>query len=192
MPRIAAPTVAEHHAMRRAALVAAAGDLLARQDIEGVTLAAAGAAAGLARSSVYQYFDSAGALLAAAIEAALPRATAELAAVVESAGAPLDRVEAWVRATLTAATDPAHSAMVDLGGMDLPTQCRARLAELHAAQLAPLVGALRELEVPGPDLVAELLSGLVRAAAARINTGSPVGDVTERTVALVRACCASG
>ncbi len=52
MPRIDAPTVAEHHQMRRAALMAAAGDLLATQGVESVTLGAVGAAAGLARSSV--------------------------------------------------------------------------------------------------------------------------------------------
>ena len=58
MPRIDAPTVAEHHAQRRAALLAAAEELLAEQGVEAVTPAAVGARAGLARSSVYQYFSS--------------------------------------------------------------------------------------------------------------------------------------
>ncbi|HEX6887013.1 MAG TPA: TetR family transcriptional regulator [Candidatus Nanopelagicales bacterium] len=189
MPRIDAPTVAEHHARRRAALVAAAGDLLATEGVEGVTLAAAGAAAGLARSSVYQYFDSAGSLLAATVEAALPRATAELAAAVARAGAPLDRVEAWVRASVAGGTDPAHRSMADLGGMQLPEACRARLAELHAAQQAPLEAALAEHGVAEPALVAELLSGLVRTAAASINAGADAAAVTQRAVALVLGAC---
>ncbi|MGB8020339.1 MAG: TetR family transcriptional regulator, partial [Candidatus Nanopelagicales bacterium] len=80
MPRIDAPTVAEHHQMRRAALIAAANDLLATEGVEAVTLGAVGAAAGLARSSVYQYFDSTGSLLAELVEQEVPRATAHLAA----------------------------------------------------------------------------------------------------------------
>ena len=88
MPRIDAPTVAEHHARRRAALVAAGADLLASGGVEAVTLGAVGSATGLARSSVYQYFDSAPALLAAVVEEVFPRSTAKLRAAVERAATP--------------------------------------------------------------------------------------------------------
>ena len=73
MPRIDAPTVAEHSAQRRAAIVDAAVDLLGREGITGVTPAAVASAAGLARSSVYQYFASTDALVAAGVEGSLQR-----------------------------------------------------------------------------------------------------------------------
>ena len=186
MPRIDAPTVAEHHQMRRAALMAAAGDLLATQGVEAVTLGAVGAAAGLARSSVYQYFDSTGSLLAALVEQELPRATAHLAAVVAREGAPGDRVEAFVKASLRAATDDNHRAMAELGWADLPQECQARLAELHQEQLAPLVDALAELGARDPEITAALIYGLVRAAATTINAGTPRTRVTRETLALIR------
>jgi AcrR family transcriptional regulator len=186
MPRIEAPTVAEHHEMRRAALIAAAGDLLATRGVEAVTLAAVGAAAGLARSSVYQYFDSTGSLLAALMEQEVPRATAHLASVVARAGDPTSRVEAYVKASLRAATDDNHRAVAALGWADLPRECQDRLVELHKGQLAPLVDALVELGARDPEITATLIYGLVRTAAAEINTGGPRTRVTRATLALIR------
>ncbi len=83
MPKINAPTVAEHRDQRRAALVHAGRDILASQGADAVTPAAVGAAAGIARSSVYQYFDSSVALLAAIVEESFPNATATLRDAVE-------------------------------------------------------------------------------------------------------------
>ena len=186
MPRIEAPTVAEHHQMRRAALIAAAGDLLAADGVEAVTLGAVGAASGLARSSVYQYFDSTGSLLAALVEQEIPRATAHLAAVVARVGDPADKVEAFVTASLRAATDDNHRAMTALGWADLPPQCQARLTELHREQLAPLVAALTELGVRDPQITATLVYGLIRTAATAINTGTPHTKVTRETLTLIR------
>lgn len=186
MPRIEAPTVAEHHQMRRAALIAAAGDLLATKGVEAVTLGAVGAAAGLARSSVYQYFDSTGSLLAALIEQELPRATAHLTAVVARAGDPAEKVETFVKASLRAATDENHRALAALDWADLPPECRARLAQLHQEQLAPLVDALADLGARDPQITASLIYGLVRSAAAAINTGTPRTRVTRETLVLIR------
>ena len=53
MPRITAPTVAEHHAKQRRALLDAARDLLAETGAEP-SMAAVARRAGLARSSIYQ------------------------------------------------------------------------------------------------------------------------------------------
>ena len=186
MPRIEAPTVAEHHQMRRAALIAAAGELLATQGVESVTLGAVGATAGLARSSVYQYFDSTGSLLAALVEQEVPRATAHLVAVVARAGDPAEKVEAFVKGSLRAATDDNHRAMTALGWAALPPQCQARLAELHQEQLAPLVGALTELGAREPQITATLTYGLIRTAAAAINTGAPRTKATRETLSLIR------
>jgi AcrR family transcriptional regulator len=186
MPRIEAPTVVEHHQMRRAALLDAAGDLLATQGLEAVTLAAVGAAAGLARSSVYQYFDSTGSLLAALVEQEVPRGTEQLTAAMARAGGPVERVEAYVRGSIRAATDDRHRAMAQLASTDLPPQCRARVAELHQEQLAPLVQALAELGVRDPTIIAALVHGVVRAASTAINSGAPRSRVLAQALALVR------
>ena len=85
MPRIEAPRVAEHHARQRRALLDAAHALLAETG-EAPSMAAVGRRAGLARSSVYQYFDSPGALLHAVVTDVFPTwmcAAAALAAAVK-------------------------------------------------------------------------------------------------------------
>ena len=186
MPRIDAPTVAEHHRRRRAALLAAATDVLAEQGLEGLTVTAVGSAAGLARSSVYQYFASTPALLAAVVEDAMPRSTARLAAAVSRARTPSGKVDAYLRTALAAATEPTQRSMHALESAQLPADCQDRLVELHQQQYAPLRCALVELGVEQPDLTMRLLLGLLHAAAAELNRGAPKATVLRRTRALVQ------
>ncbi|WP_406673984.1 helix-turn-helix domain-containing protein [Nonomuraea sp. N2-4H] len=71
MPRIQAPTVAEHRAAQRRALLDAAREILAETG-RPPTLARVAERAGLARSSLYQYFRSSGDLLNAVVEDVFP------------------------------------------------------------------------------------------------------------------------
>ncbi|MDO8106368.1 TetR/AcrR family transcriptional regulator [Isoptericola sp. b441] len=187
MPKIDAPTVAEHHRLRRAALLRAAQELVATGGLESLTLTAVGRAAGLARSSVYQYFDSPAALIAALVEDLMPRSAEHLASAA-TPGEPADRVEAFVRAALRTATDPTHRALAELtsGPADaVPEECTARLAELHRDQAAPLRAALVDLDVAEPELTTDLLMGVVQAAVHAVLAGRPLDAVTSRTLAVV-------
>lgn len=187
MPKIDAPTVAEHHARRRAALVRAAIDLLAAGGAAAVTPAAVGAEAGLARSSVYQYFPSGAALLAAVVEESVPPAVAALRESTAGASTPRARVESYLRAALDLALTDAHRAAVALAGADLPEPCRVRLAELHREMAAPLLDAVRDLGTPDPEITTLLLSGLVESAVRAVEMGLPGEAVIERTLALAAA-----
>lgn len=185
MPRIAAATVAEHHANRRAALLAAVADLLAEGGVSAVSPAVVGARAGIARSSVYTYFDSAEAMIAAAIEDALPRAAAELRAAAESAGTPAERIDAYLRTAIDLTARGAHRAAAVLAAADLPQPCRDRLDELHAQQREPLHEAVRELGVADVDLATDLLDGILAAAMRAVQAGAPADDVQSQVLRLV-------
>lgn len=185
MPKIDAPTVAEHHEQRRAALLEAAAGLLAEGGLDAVTLAAVGQAAGLARSSVYQYFDSAPALIAAVVEDVMPRAVQDLASRMDSVPSPAARVDTYVRTALAAATDQTHRALAVLATAPLPPACAARLAELHADQQAPLRAALTDLGVPDPELSAQLVAAVVHAAGRAVLAGQPLEHVLPRVLDLV-------
>jgi AcrR family transcriptional regulator len=185
VPRIDAPTVVEHHAQRRAALVAAAEALLAEQGVDAVTLAAVGSRAGLARSSVYQYFGSAPGIVAAVVEDAFPRATAQLLAAMAAATSPREKVDAYITTALELSGDRTHRSLRALAAADLPPECHARMAELHEAQTEPLVHALKEMGERDALLTARLVSGIVRAAAQAIAEGTPPARVRRRTLALV-------
>ena len=182
MPKIDAPTVAEHHQQRRTALLAAATTLLAEHGLDGVSLAAVGAAAGLARSSVYQYFDSTPALIAAVVEDVMPRSGEQLARAMAKAGTPGERIDAFVRSTLNMATDPGHRSIQALEGSTVPPECLARVAELHEQQYAPLLAALVELKVPQPHLTMQMVLAIVTTAARAIVAGASPKTVTARTL----------
>lgn len=97
MPKINASTVAEHRVRQREALIRAAIDILVNEGAAAVSPAAVGARVGLARSSVYQYFDSSAALLATIVEEAFRRSNEALADAMADAADAVERVEAFFR-----------------------------------------------------------------------------------------------
>jgi AcrR family transcriptional regulator len=187
VPRIDAPTVAEHHRRRRADLVAAGAVLLADGGIDAVTLAGVGAATGLARSSVYQYFDSSAALLAAVVEDVFPRSIAKLRRAVDRAATPTEKVDAYVGTALDLAVDTRHRSLYALAGAPLPDECRARIAELHQQQFAPLREAVEGVGVTDPDLTTLLVLGVLQSATQSVVEGAPRTRVKREVLAFVHA-----
>ena len=93
MPRISAPTVAEHRAAQQRALLDAARALLAETG-RPPTFAALAERSGLARPSIYQYFRSADDLLRALVEDVFPRWAATVARAMDDADDDAGRVRA--------------------------------------------------------------------------------------------------
>ena len=185
MPRIDAPTVAEHHARRRAAIVSAAADLLGTEGVGAVTPAAAASAAGLARSSVYQYYPSTGALVGAAVEELFGRTLADLEAAMVSARTPQARVTAYVDASLDSAL-AGHFPQGSYHGTELGPDTQERVHALHAALVDPLVAALRQAGIRDAEGVAGLVGGVVGSAALQVRYGEPAAAVRRRLRAFVR------
>lgn len=179
MPRIEAPTVAEHHALRRAAIVGAAVDLLARDGVGGVTPAAVAAAAGLARSSIYLYFPSTGALVGAGVEETFRRSLAALKEAMAGARTPGERIAAYVDGSLTAAI-AGHQPMATYVAADLPPDCLDRVVDLHRELGAPLVKALQDKGVRDALGVSGLISGVISAGATQVNRGERTSTVQAR------------
>ncbi|WP_158675536.1 TetR/AcrR family transcriptional regulator [Nocardia stercoris] len=186
MPRIDAASIAEHRANQERVLLAAARELLVTSGRTAVTPAAVGAAAGLARSSVYKYFASADEILARIVADAFRDWGVRVAAAVASAPTPGDRIDTYVRTTLALAASGEHRVAV-LGG-DIPQDepGRAKLAEAHHNLAAPLREVLRDMAVADPGLVAELVDGALGKAIARLDAGEPIEPLTTRTLEFVR------
>lgn len=188
MPKINASTVAEHRAQQREALIAAAIDILVTEGATAVTPAAVGARAGLARSSVYQYFSSSAELLATITEEAFRRSNEALARAMARAEGPVERVEAFFRESLRLGAEGAHRPAAALMSAGLPPECLERLMQLHLEQVEPFRAAVRRIGTPEPALTADLIAGMLHTALAAVEGGAPLGTVTERTLALVRRC----
>ncbi|MFC8841762.1 TetR/AcrR family transcriptional regulator [Streptomyces griseoincarnatus] len=188
MPKINASTVAEHRAQQREALIGAAIGILVAEGAAAVTPAAVGARAGLARSSVYQYFDSSAALLATVTEEAFRRSNEALTRATAAARGPVERVEAFFRESLRLGAEGAHRPAAALMNAGLPPACLERLMQLHREQVEPFRAAVRELGAPEPELTADLIAGMLHSALAAVESGAPLETVTRRTLALVRRC----
>lgn len=172
--------------MRRAAIVAAARELLATGGASAVTPAAVAGRAGLARTSVYQYYPSTGALVAAAVEATFAEANQALQDVVAHAADARSQVHAYVRHALALAARD-HGPFRRLSLPDLPPECVARVRELHGAMIAPLRSAIEDLGVRDPALSTALVFGAVSAAAEVVEHGGDADATTAQTLAFVDA-----
>lgn len=186
MPRIDAPTVAEHHVMRRNAIIAAARDLFGTAGASAVTPAAVAGRSGLARTSVYQYFPSTGALLAAAVEATFADSSAALAAGVEQAGEPRSRIHAYVRDALRLAARD-HGPFHQLTLSDLPPECVARVRELHDELVAPLRSAVDAFGVRDTTVVTGLVFGAISAAVQLVDHGRGLDETAAATLSFIDA-----
>jgi AcrR family transcriptional regulator len=191
VPRISAPTLAEHRTRQRAALLAAVEDVVVETGSAQVTVSAVAARAGLARSSVYEYFPSPAALVAAAVADRMAAWGEELQEQVAAGRTPDERVERYVTASLDAVAHGAHRFGRIVSGSDLPPECVGALLEQHRAMNAPLVAALRDLGDRDPERTADLVRGVVQAATARIEAGGSAVEETAAALAFVRAAVSS-
>ncbi len=185
MPKISAPTVAEHRARQRAALLEAAIETLVDHGADAVTPAAVTARAGLSRPSFYQYFPSTAALLASIVEDAFTAANDATTRALEGIGPPAARIDTFVRTEVRLAHEGLHRPAVALARADLPLECRLRVRELHRQHYRPLFDAVHELDLPDPQLTAHLLTGRLQAALSAVEDGRPHQDVADRTLALI-------
>ncbi|MFC4556434.1 TetR/AcrR family transcriptional regulator [Georgenia faecalis] len=185
MPKIDAPTVAEHREARVRALLDAAHDLLVEGGGRPPGLAEVAERTGLSRPSVYQYFRSRDDLLEAVVEDMFPRWSRRIDAALAAASGPGERVLAYVRVNLELVADGEHAVARTLAQEAPAASFAARNRELHDQLLDPVVDALAELGAPEPAVTAELVNGLVHTGTRMLTEGTGVDDVVERITELL-------
>ncbi|MGW3043024.1 TetR/AcrR family transcriptional regulator [Kitasatospora sp. NPDC001159] len=186
MPKISAATVAEHRAQQQAALIRAAVDVLVEQGAAAVTPASVGARAGLARSSVYQYFPSGAAILASVVESSFADANRAVDHALHGLNDPVERIVAYIETELRLAEQGAHRPASALMRADLPAECQERVRELHRQHAAPLLAAIADSGAPDPLLTAQLVGGLLQAAVSAVDGGGDRGATAERVLSFIR------
>jgi AcrR family transcriptional regulator len=172
MPRISAPTVAEHRARRRADVLRAAEQIVVSEGSHALTVSAVAARTGLARPSVYAYFPSTDALLVALVEEGFDRWTATLQDATAGVTAPRDLVGAWFRAAALSAAQGNHLLAAALRDTPLPDATRERLALGHRQAAQPLVAAATELGVTDLEGASALVQGVVATLIERVENGA--------------------
>lgn len=187
MPRIIAPTLAEHRDLRRTALVTAAAELARDGGGQAITMAAVAERAGLSRSAVYEYFRSSADLVADLVLDELAIWAHELATAVEATDAAEAGVEAWVRAALGYVADGRHALAKAVSDVTLPDDRRGEVGAMHQLLVEPLVRALRPSHGDDAERAALFVNGLVDAATRRIERGVDPQAEVGAVVAFARA-----
>ncbi|SFI60714.1 MULTISPECIES: TetR/AcrR family transcriptional regulator [Microbacterium] len=145
MPKISAPTVAEHRATQLAALLRAGEAVLLEAGITGVNPRSVCERAGLTRSSFYDYFATKDDLLVAIAIDAIERWDAEIDHALADIEPGLPELRRFVDATMAMTAEGKHAIAGALREADLAPSRYEDLMVLHDALLRPLVRVLSEL-----------------------------------------------
>jgi AcrR family transcriptional regulator len=137
-----------------------------------ITVAAVAAKAGLARSSVYEYFDSSADLIAELIIEELDYYSDRLAKAIADVSDPFEKIEKWIAEGLQYVADGRHMLVKSLNTIETPENRREEIAVGHRRLMAPLRHALIETKVKDPKMAGVFLQSITDAASMRIDAGS--------------------
>jgi AcrR family transcriptional regulator len=193
VPKIDAPSVAEHVARREAAILATATRLFAEHPPSEVTLADIGREVGLARNSIYRYFPDKAHLLAAWFNAVLAPLQAASTEIAERAQPAPERLDAWLTLHLDYLTTPEHRALVAAASEPAPDDVRAEIGAGHHQLYATLeVIVADQLRATAqrrrdPAVLSRLVSGMLQSAATLVIGGADAVAVGRELRAAARA-----
>jgi len=172
MPKIQAPTLALHRELRRQQLMSAALELALSNGADSITVAAVAAKAGLARSSIYEYFASSADLVADLVIEELDYYTKRLAEAVADATDPYHRIELWITESLRYVADGRHMLVKSLNTINTPEERKDEILMGHRRMMAPLQAALSDAGIVDVRVASALLASVTDAASIRIDAGS--------------------
>ena len=169
MPKISAPTLAEHRERMREALIDAAETILLQS--EPVTAAQVTSQVGIARNSLYKYFDSIDDLVVAVAIRDFPRWAALVGAAMAQEDDPRLKIAAYARVNLTEAAGGFHRRRVAMSRMSLSSQARAQVIERHSDIADHLGDALALIDLKQPQLTFRALQALVSMGIESLDQG---------------------
>ncbi|MHB1903257.1 MAG: TetR/AcrR family transcriptional regulator [Ferrimicrobium sp.] len=167
-----APTVKEHHAQRRQALLDAAKESLLNPSIRSVNFEAVGPRAGLRRNSVYLYFPSENHLALELAEDVLPGYQEQLVAAMKRHREPREQITGYAKVIVSPDARLAHEVLRNLENRDRTPEIAAKVKEYYVELSRPIVEPLKALKMTDPETTAVLLFTML----------SSTQDVTEKVV----------
>ena len=172
MPKIVAPTIGEHRELRRGQLISAAMELALSEGVQAVTVSAVAAKAGLARTSIYEYFASSADLIADLVIEELANYTIRLSDAIKDVEDPFEKIEKWIAEGLRYVADGRHMLVKSLNTISTPEDRKEEIAFGHRRLMAPLRQALVETGIADIASASAMLQAVTDAASIRIDAGN--------------------
>lgn len=144
MPKINAPTIDEHKVLTRSALLEAGADAFVQYGLAGTSIGTMADMAGIARTTVYEYFPNKESVLAALITDRLPPIVDRLVADLPE-GCPTDRLaEILGRAFRFVGDYPVETILLFRVSRELPKPDRDAAWSVFNRVRAEIVGVCKE------------------------------------------------
>lgn len=172
MPRIRAASIDEHKAITRGALIDAARDLIEEAGTAEIALGQVALAAGVGRTTLYDYFSDRDDMIASMVEEELPHVISDLIESVPTHQPVDQRLAALAAKTVEfVASDPVFGVILhrEAGRMSLAAQERIR--ESHAQLSTEMAGLYMQGVTEGifmhmpPQLAGRLIQDTIMSAA---------------------------
>ena len=192
MPKIAAPTVAEHRANIQNKLVDAAEEILRAGEPDRLTAATVASAAGIARNSIYRYVESVDDLRGMVLSRYMPTWLQNVADAIAEIDDPAERLVVWMATNLRESARSGHGWMMVMGRGDMSEATEKVMEMAHAQMRSVLSRSWGELlEDPARARVASgLTGGIMEASFRQLDAGGDVDIIVEVASRAVRGLVA--
>jgi AcrR family transcriptional regulator len=171
-PRIQAATVVEQRQMRQRQLIDAALSIALESGAANITVAAVAKRAGLARSSMYEYFSSSADLIADLVIEELALYQKRLAHAVKGTEDPCQHIELWIAEALQYVVDGRHMLIKSLNAAAIPEFRRDEISQGHRNLMTTISAPLQEIGLTDIRGAMSYLQNTIEAASVRIESGS--------------------
>ena len=171
-PKIQAATIVEQRAMRQRQLIDAALAIALESGAASITVAAVAQRAGLARSSIYEYFSSSADLIADLVIEELALYQKRLSHAVIATQDPYQHIELWIAEALQYVVDGRHMLIKSLNAATIPEFRRDEISQGHRNLMTTISAPLQEIGLTDIRGAMSYLQNTIEAASVRIESGS--------------------
>ena len=171
-PKIQAATIVEQRAMRQRQLIDAALAIALESGAASITVAAVAQRAGLARSSIYEYFSSSADLIADLVIEELALYQKRLSHAVIGTQDPYQHIELWIAEALQYVVDGRHMLIKSLNAATIPEFRRDEISQGHRNLMTTISAPLQEIGLTDIRGAMSYLQNTIEAASVRIESGS--------------------
>jgi len=171
-PKIQAATVIEQRQMRQRQLIDAALAIALESGAANITVAAVAKRAGLARSSMYEYFSSSADLIADLVIEELALYQKRLSQAVKGTEDPYQHIELWIAEALQYVVDGRHMLIKSLNAAAIPDFRRDEISQGHRNLMTTISAPLQEIGLTDIRGAMSYLQNTIEAASVRIESGS--------------------